>query len=247
MHKGRVSSARPLGADGAGNAKGVGPGQRGNPDTRAMQKLSIGRSATNDVVVNDRTVSRVHAEIFVLADGQFRLVDNASANGTFVKIASEFHRVGEAQVEAGDVVRFGDYVATVGELVDQALDHATTRRRGDERPPAPSEPHEPEPAAPEARPLDPISEVRPTNQIPLPTAPAPEAAPAAKPSARSLPRRAEPDPPSSEQAGAAPAGAAQATPARKGMGTGMIVLICVGGCVLLAALIYLALFLGGVK
>lgn len=45
--------------------------------------VSVGRSKENDVVVDHGTVSRQHAMI-KLEEGQFRLYDLGSTNGTFV-------------------------------------------------------------------------------------------------------------------------------------------------------------------
>lgn len=67
-------------------------------------KLTIGRSSRNDICISDPFASRLHAEIRREND-QVLLVDNGSANGTFVN----GHRVNATlRLEPGDVVRIGE-------------------------------------------------------------------------------------------------------------------------------------------
>src|SRR5215471_173751 len=67
-------------------------------------KLTIGRSSRNDICISDPFASRLHAEIRREND-QVMLVDNGSANGTFVN----GQRVtGSLRLSVGDVVRIGE-------------------------------------------------------------------------------------------------------------------------------------------
>jgi sigma-B regulation protein RsbU (phosphoserine phosphatase) len=67
-------------------------------------KLTIGRSSRNDICISDPFASRLHAEIKREND-QVMLVDNGSANGTFVN----GKRVnGSVQLHVGDQVRIGE-------------------------------------------------------------------------------------------------------------------------------------------
>lgn len=67
-------------------------------------KLTIGRSSRNDICISDPFASRLHAEIRREND-QVLLVDNGSANGTFVN----GQRVsGTLRLQPGDVVRIGE-------------------------------------------------------------------------------------------------------------------------------------------
>jgi phosphoserine phosphatase RsbU/P len=67
-------------------------------------KLTIGRSSRNDICISDPFASRLHAEIR-RENEQVMLVDNGSANGTFVN----GQRVtGSLQLSVGDVVRIGE-------------------------------------------------------------------------------------------------------------------------------------------
>ncbi len=126
-----------------------------------MQTLSIGRSATNDIVVDHRTVSRKHAEIDILDDGMFHLRDNDSANGTYVKIENTFHRSAEARVGEADIVRFGNFESSVANLILLAQKRPTKPRR---RAAAGNEKPAPEPREPSER-LNPLEEVRPTQPV----------------------------------------------------------------------------------
>ena len=67
-------------------------------------RLTIGRSSRNDICISDPFASRLHAEIRREND-QVMLVDNGSANGTFVN----GQRVtGSLRLSVGDVVRIGE-------------------------------------------------------------------------------------------------------------------------------------------
>jgi len=67
-------------------------------------KLTIGRSSRNDICISDPFASRLHAEIRREND-QISLVDNGSANGTFV---NGLRVTAPLQLLPGDVVRIGE-------------------------------------------------------------------------------------------------------------------------------------------
>lgn len=72
-----------------------------------MQLYHIGRALDNEIVVNDTTVSRRHAQLLVEDDGTVQLIDLNSSNGTFVN----GHRVhGQAKLERNDIVKVGDHL-----------------------------------------------------------------------------------------------------------------------------------------
>lgn len=79
------------------------------PDGRARtivltrEPLTIGRHPTNDVVVDLPTASAEHAVIEHI-DGQYRLTDRGSRNGTFVN----GQRITIAMLTDGDIIRIGD-------------------------------------------------------------------------------------------------------------------------------------------
>ena len=81
--------------------------------------LRAGRLATLEIVLDDTSVSRKHAEVALGADGLWYVRDNESTNGTYVNGA----RVGRGEhpVKARDVVQFGK-VAMLAELIDASIE-----------------------------------------------------------------------------------------------------------------------------
>lgn len=70
-------------------------------------RLSVGTLESNDIVVRDNSVSRMHFEIVVELDG-FRLIDRRSRNGTFVDNVRVFdaYLKGTARIRAGSTQFF---------------------------------------------------------------------------------------------------------------------------------------------
>jgi ABC-type multidrug transport system ATPase subunit/ABC-type multidrug transport system permease subunit len=68
------------------------------------RRLRIGRDASNDLVLDDPNVSRLHAEV-VSADGAVMLRDLSSRNGTRV----DGERVERARLDAGSEIGIGPY------------------------------------------------------------------------------------------------------------------------------------------
>lgn len=72
-----------------------------------MKLLHIGRGLDNEIVVNDTTVSRRHAQLLIDEQGVARLIDLNSSNGTFVN----GHRIhGQVTLDSMDIVKVGDYL-----------------------------------------------------------------------------------------------------------------------------------------
>jgi FHA domain-containing protein len=67
--------------------------------------MHVGRGFAVDLRLEDQSVSRRHA-ILVERDGETRILDDRSANGTFVN----GHRVAEAPLRDRDVIRIGRVV-----------------------------------------------------------------------------------------------------------------------------------------
>ncbi len=79
--------------------------------------VNVGRADYNDIVVDDGTVSTIHAK-FQRREGIWILVDLDSTNGTFV----DGERVsGEVPLAPGAIIRFGD-VSMVFEPMDDTID-----------------------------------------------------------------------------------------------------------------------------
>lgn len=71
-----------------------------------MRTLTIGRSSSNDVVMQDSFVSGSHCSITLDPKGSFYLQDLGSSNGTFVN----GKRVQQAWLKSNDIVRIGETV-----------------------------------------------------------------------------------------------------------------------------------------
>jgi hypothetical protein len=75
--------------------------------TPGGRRVGVGRGTDNELYVNDRSVSKIHAALRMSKEGTLLVADTGSTNGTFIngrRIA-----YGEARpIEEGDVVGFGD-------------------------------------------------------------------------------------------------------------------------------------------
>lgn len=69
-----------------------------------MQTFNIGRNTANEIVLDDKMVSRQHAQLIVLENGQVSIRDLASSNGTFVN----GNKITECNLKAGDIVKCGN-------------------------------------------------------------------------------------------------------------------------------------------
>lgn len=68
------------------------------------KKIRIGRSHDNDIILDDTTVSGLHAEVVISSRG-FQIVDTDSTNGVYINKKKEKHRF----LKNNDVVRIGDH------------------------------------------------------------------------------------------------------------------------------------------
>lgn len=68
-----------------------------------MQTFHIGRDASNQIVLNDTQVSRHHALLTLLDNGQVMIKDLGSSNGTFVN----GNKITECYLNTGDIVKCG--------------------------------------------------------------------------------------------------------------------------------------------
>lgn len=68
------------------------------------ERLSLGRSADNTIMLDDVTVSRHHAELVPDGDG-WAIVDMGSLNGTYVNRSSIERR----HLTSGDLIQIGKY------------------------------------------------------------------------------------------------------------------------------------------
>ena len=82
-----------------------GGGRAGEHFSPQAERTTIGRSPENDIFLDDDTVSRKHA-VLVQSNGEFRIEDLGSLNGTFVNR----RRIDSAtRLQSGDEVQIGKY------------------------------------------------------------------------------------------------------------------------------------------
>jgi pSer/pThr/pTyr-binding forkhead associated (FHA) protein len=89
-------------------------------------RFTIGRDRHCDVPIDDDSVSRRHAEVWLAEDGSLHIADLGSSNGTKIVRNGKSQRVEESTLMAGDQVRLG--VATIG--VDELVDRVDQRYPG---------------------------------------------------------------------------------------------------------------------
>ena len=98
--------------------------ERGRVWKSAGDRCSIGSHHTNDVIVEDATVSRFHCEIVVEAQGT-RVRDQASRNGTIV----DGLRVDSAWLKNGSLIRLGRAVLRFDLLAEHNALRLSARER----------------------------------------------------------------------------------------------------------------------
>lgn len=82
-----------------------------------MVTYSIGRDLGNDIVIEDLSVSRRHARIEDLGEGQYMVIDLGSANGCYVEQSDDLQQFAEAEVAATEVIILGEYRTTARDLI----------------------------------------------------------------------------------------------------------------------------------
>ena len=92
-----------------------------------IKTVRIGRKQESDVVLDDPSVSRLHAELTVTSDGQAYLVDCASSGGTFVSREQSWQRLQQDFVQASETVLLGRVEVTVQRLLSLAMASQTGR------------------------------------------------------------------------------------------------------------------------
>jgi pSer/pThr/pTyr-binding forkhead associated (FHA) protein len=86
-----------------------------------MRHFTIGRSQQNDIVIEEPSVSRRHAELRELGGGWYKLVDLGSTHGTHVERGGVWEKLTVAEVTRRNRIRFGSYTRSVDSLLDAAL------------------------------------------------------------------------------------------------------------------------------
>ena len=77
----------------------------------ARERLSIGRTNENVLVIDDQSISKIHASLILNSDNQLMVADTGSTNGTFIN--GQRIAYGRAfPIKAGDKVNFGTVTVT---------------------------------------------------------------------------------------------------------------------------------------
>ncbi len=105
--------------------------------SKAMQHRTCGREPSCDLVLEDSTLSRLHAHIELADDGLVSIHDAGSSNGTFLNRNDSWIRVRRAILCIGDRIRFGDVEVTLDALTAVFGKHARTRLEARRFPPRP--------------------------------------------------------------------------------------------------------------
>lgn len=78
--------------------------------------ITIGRGPKNDIVLENRTVSREHATLEVV-DGRILVTDLGSRSGTYLAVGDKLHRATYHEVKEEHVILFGSERCLVGDLI----------------------------------------------------------------------------------------------------------------------------------
>ena len=93
--------------------------------------ISVGRGLENDLVINDPSVSRVHARLEAVK-GKFIVSDQKSTNGISVNGKTVHKRA----LKSGDSLAFADVITLYVEystgLLKKSMDHTQYPLKGDE-------------------------------------------------------------------------------------------------------------------
>lgn len=82
-----------------------------------MTSYRIGRSPEADIIVDDSSVSRKHADLIIARDGRYCLVDLQSMNGSFRRRGSRWVRLSRDYVAADEPIRLGSVETNVSDLL----------------------------------------------------------------------------------------------------------------------------------
>jgi len=82
-----------------------------------MECIRVGRSSDNDIVLNNVTVSRRHAEVRCRPDGLYDVIDLDSTVGSYVLENGEWVQFSQVTVEPHEPLRLGEHKVTIARLL----------------------------------------------------------------------------------------------------------------------------------
>ncbi len=88
------------------------------------ERKAVGRTKENDLVIDDESVSKVHAALVLNSDKQLMVADTGSTNGTFIN--GERIAYGRAFIiKDGDKLKFGTVETALEHIASEAEDFST--------------------------------------------------------------------------------------------------------------------------
>jgi len=90
-----------------------------------MQEIKIGRSSSNNIVLKDSSVSRLHASIIV-DNHDIYVVDHGSTNGTFI---NGMKVKGRRALKEGDILKVGNCLVPWKNMIRSVDEEKTTNER----------------------------------------------------------------------------------------------------------------------
>jgi len=84
---------------------------------QSYKTYTVGRSPNCDYVLEEPTVSRIHAELVVTDDGQFHLTDRVSSGGTYVHGPDGWEAIRQAFVREDDTVRLAEAELRISDIL----------------------------------------------------------------------------------------------------------------------------------
>lgn len=84
-----------------------------------MRSYRIGRGASCEIIVDHQSVSRLHAELCIGADGRYYLTDCNSRGGSFKFDKGDWVRVRQSFIEPTQKLKLGDQELTAEEAMER--------------------------------------------------------------------------------------------------------------------------------
>ena len=79
--------------------------------------FTVGRDSSAAIVLQHETVSRKHAEMIPVTNGQLYVTDCASTGGTFIDNGGRWQKITQSFADAGGRLRFGEMEVGVERLL----------------------------------------------------------------------------------------------------------------------------------
>lgn len=87
----------------------------------SYRNYTVGRSSKADIVLDsaDSSVSGIHAELTISAEGHHFLADAGSSNGTYVRREDKWETLRQGYITADDQLRLGSQTLSAADLISK--------------------------------------------------------------------------------------------------------------------------------